>query len=613
MPCRNGVVFVARISSTVLSTICGGAEEVRPALAAERRIPVQAPGASARRQRGAPAARPPSAAAPLEAARLLLDAPHEELRQRIGQLITLYQIGRAISESRNWSEALDYFLATLRDYLGVQGGAILLWSREATVLTPRTVLAMPETDVERCRAALRRAFPVGSPMAEIHPLECWEGGAPRCVGHAGAWRLTVLPLLYRRTPLGFLVLDKPYTGGDEFAAELFFLQTIQTILGEEVANAVHLSRLVDLKNFNEAVLDNVESGVVTVSERGTVTFANRLARSILGLEPQAPLPAHWEFDTAFRIAGEPALARLRRDAARAGGWTGEVRRTDGRNVPVRLRVRRILDPGDSEPLLVVAFEDLSVQRTLEEQARRADRLRSLGELSAAIAHEVRNPLQGISLTLSNLQEHLRPGAEHYVQVIFAEMARLDGIVGGILDLARPSPPMLGDVALAAVAARARDLVSEHAKRRGVRVEAPPAALDDGCEADERQLLQVVLNLARNAVDASPAGGRVTLRVEAASERPDDSPGIALSVHDEGPGIAPELRDKLFLPFFTTKSDGTGLGLAVCQKIVEEHHGALHWSSEPGRGTTFTVELPRRQSGAAHAAPRGTEEDSSSCA
>ena len=569
-----------------------------------------------------PAAAPRRTASASEAARLL-DATQEELQRRVSQLTTLYQIGRAISESRNWSEALDYFLATLRDYLGVNGAAILLWSREATVLAPRTVLAMGPEDVAACVEALRAAYPVRGPVGEIHALDCYAAdaaGGLRCTGHAGVWRLTVLPLLYRRAPLGFLVLDKPYQGALGFSSELFFLQTIQTVLGEEVANAVHLSRLVDLKNFNAAVLDNVESGVLTANEHGEITFANRLARQTLGLGPEAALDA-LQFDALFRLDGATdvaPLAHLLGAAHETAALAGEMRHPGGRRVPVAVRTSRIRNPSDSETLLVVAFEDLTGQRRLEEQARRSDRLRSLGELSAAIAHEIRNPLQGISLTLSNLKEHLQPGAETYVRVMFSEMDRLNSIVGGILEFARPAPPTPVESSVFGVCQRALDLAGDRAAQRQVRLEIAPIARTETGEWDEGQIVQVLLNLLLNAIDASPAGARVEIRAELAAG-PIDADGTRngafwrLAVHDQGPGVPAPLRSKLFDPFFTTKSDGTGLGLAVSSKIVEEHRGTIHVDSPPGGGTTFIVELPRRFEGLSLEAPLITRGKRQPCA
>jgi PAS domain S-box-containing protein len=538
---------------------------------------------------------------PRAAAAAIPDANQEELRRRVSQLTTLYQIGRAISESRNWTEALDYFLATLCEYLDVRGAGILLYSRENSVLAPRRVLSIPNADVGSCVQALLTSFPTRHPSPEIHALECFlPGRGVSCRGHTRSWRFTVLPLLYRRTPLGFLLLDKQRWRGPDFAAELFFLQTIQTILTEEVANAVHLSRLVDLKNFNEGVLESIESGVVTANEQGEIHFANRLARQILGIGADEETLPPQHFDAVFQVSRRDAPRSLLATVLESGDgrchFEGRLRRLDGAHVPIRMRTSRIVNPSDSHPLILVAFEDLTQHRLLEEQLRRADRLRSLGELSAAIAHEVRNPLQGISLTLSNLKQHLQPGAAHYVDVMFSEMERLNGIVGNILSFARPAPPQPRSASLAEICRRAIDIARERASQRETTVELEPAPQDATCEVDEGQILQVVLNIVMNAIDASPPGSTVRVRVveSDAPLLPGAAPGpwFRIEVQDEGAGIREDERDKLFDPFFTTKPEGTGLGLSVSQKIIEEHRGVIHVRSEPEVGSRFIVELPR---------------------
>jgi two-component system sensor histidine kinase HydH len=215
-------------------------------------------------------------------------------------------------------------------------------------------------------------------------------------------------------------------------------------------------------------------------------------------------------------------------------------------------------------------------------------------LSAAIAHEVRNPLQGIALTLANLKEHLKPGAEPYVAVMFSEMDRLNALVGGILTFARPVPPQPAPAVLDELCARAVDLASDRASQRGVRIELAPGAAGE-CEVDPGQILQVILNLLLNAVDASPPGSSVVVRVEPAARGGDDAwdGGTSVVVQDHGTGIADDVRDKLFDPFFTTKPEGTGLGLAVSLQIVEEHGGTIQVENTPGGGATFRVELPVR--------------------
>lgn len=529
------------------------------------------------------------------------DASQRELQHRVSQLTTLYRIARAISESRNWTEALDYFLATLCEYLEVRGAGILLYSQECRVLSPRRVLSIPDADVAQSVARLLESYPVQAPTNEIHTLECYDAvSAIACTGHRGAWRFTVLPLVYRRTALGFLVLDKEDWQPADFRAELFFLETIQTVLTEEVANAAHLSKLVDLKNFNEAVLERIESGVLTANENAEIHFANRLARTILGIAPGGDSVPARRFETLLPEAESRLFERIRTAPEGRVSWEGAFVRADGTRVPVRLRTSRIINPSDSTPLFLVAFEDLTEHKLLEEQVRRADRLRSLGELSAAIAHEVRNPLQGISLTLSNLRNHLQSGGERYVDVMFEEMERLNGLVDNILSFARPAPPQLIPSALGDICRRAIELSREAAARNQVDINFRDDSGDAVCEVDPGQIQQVLLNVVLNAVDASPSGGQVRVRVRAAdtpllgnAPGRDDDTWYRIEVRDQGPGIGREERDKLFDPFFTTKAEGTGLGLSVSQKIVEEHRGLIHVASEPGCGALFVIELPLR--------------------
>jgi signal transduction histidine kinase len=188
--------------------------------------------------------------------------------------------------------------------------------------------------------------------------------------------------------------------------------------------------------------------------------------------------------------------------------------------------------------------------------------------------------------------------------MFKEIERLDGIVGGILAFARPQPPVAIETSVLALCRRALDLGAERASARSVRLrlDADASTTDeDPIECDEGQIVQVLLNLILNAIDASPPEAEVLVRCEpsAAAIEPvagRRGPFWRIAVRDRGKGVAPEHRATLFDPFFTTKSDGTGLGLAVSAKIVAEHHGSIHVDPNPGAGATFTVELPRRFAG-----------------
>jgi len=237
---------------------------------------------------------------------------------------------------------------------------------------------------------------------------------------------------------------------------------------------------------------------------------------------------------------------------------------------------------------------------LEKQLRRVETLAVAGKLTSALAHEVGTPLNIISGRAEIALRALPPDhpARGEVTVIAAQAERISSTIRSVLDSVRGHKPEVQRVDLASLLPQLGGLMGYEARRRRIVLEAPPSGDMPPLLADPGQLQQVLLNLLTNALDATPAGGRVRLEARA-TRQADGRPGVAVTVSDSGPGIPAEILGRIFDPFFTTKpaGQGTGLGLAICRDIVREHGGTIDVQSQEGRGTTFEVWVPAAEASA----------------
>lgn len=230
----------------------------------------------------------------------------------------------------------------------------------------------------------------------------------------------------------------------------------------------------------------------------------------------------------------------------------------------------------------------------QKQLIQAEKLNALGELSAAIAHEINNPLAGV-LVYSKLLTKKMDSDSFDKEEALANLSKMESavshcskVIRGLLDFARQSEPVLRPVVVSSVIDQVMSLVGHQAKMKGVKVTTEEMSPLPLVMADFNQLQQVFLNLAVNAIQAMPDGGKLTIRSSLSQDGQ-----VRVSVQDTGYGIAPENLERLFTPFFTTKEQekGVGLGLAVSYGIIERHGGRIEVQSELGKGSTFTVHLP----------------------
>jgi signal transduction histidine kinase len=288
-----------------------------------------------------------------------------------------------------------------------------------------------------------------------------------------------------------------------------------------------------------------------------------------------------------------------------------------------LSVRMKSEAQDEVGRLIVSFDSMvdkldQAKRELEEyhfqQMERADRLASIGEMAAGIAHEIKNPLTGIAAAITIIKEEFPPEDDRrgIAEEVLEQVSRLDKTVNDLLFFGKPAPPEPVCADVNRILEKTMLFAAQH--RGGKNIEKilnlqndlPPVCVDP------KQIQQVFLNLILNAVQAMQDGGTLTISSTVVECR--GTQMVRIAIADTGPGIPAQILGKIFTPFFTTKAQGTGLGLAICHKLVEQHNGTLSVTSEDGAGTVFTVELPPMpglfgdscRTGSADTLPKGSE-------
>jgi PAS domain S-box-containing protein len=348
---------------------------------------------------------------------------------------------------------------------------------------------------------------------------------------------------------------------------------------EEARRTEHLLASV-VRSVDDCIFTTDPHGrLLTINPAGQRLF--EAAETDLGGEP-------WE---ALLGGGEHArLDGATRAMAAWRGWKGEIRaRTQGgREFPAHLALTPILDPRGRVLGSVGVLRDLTEQQELQRRLIQQEKLASLGQMAAGVAHEIRNPLGGIKIAMGVLQGY--DGRDvltrEMIESVRSGIAEIESIISQLLDYTRETRLDRQPYDLGRVLTQVLQGFDEEARTRGVRLDlrAHPSVIV--APVDGQKIRQVFTNIIRNAVEATERpGGRVDVRCEAHEGL------VVVAITDNGVGLTPEAREKMFVPFFTTKPTGTGLGLAIVKKIVELHGGEIRVESAPTQGTRVRVTLP----------------------
>lgn len=371
-------------------------------------------------------------------------------------------------------------------------------------------------------------------------------------------------------------------------------KTIAPLQGEmgEISLAINemAQSLLNSRSLTENIMFSIADGIITVDNHGIITTMNRAAQELTGFSQD---------EVAGRFYKE-----MFQSHPEFHSWLLDTLETGANHIgmameyPVKRGVShisasttRLKNSRDQIIGAVVVFKDLTEQYRLQEQVRRAEKLATMGELMAGVAHEIRNPLTAIKGFVQYLREtDSEAERQEYMPIISKEVDRINSVIEEMLYFSKAYPVRRRQLDFNAVVAATLLLVDNKARRGRVAFIRDLADELPEVQGDEEQLRQMVLNLVINALQAIEGAGQVVVRTWHKTN------SVCLQVSDSGSGILPQDMERIYDPFFTTKQNGTGLGLAVVQRIISSHCGKLELESVWGKGTTVRVCLPLQQGG-----------------
>jgi len=346
-------------------------------------------------------------------------------------------------------------------------------------------------------------------------------------------------------------------------------------------------------SFATVLRNQLSCGVILIDGGKKVLVLTGQARHLLGLDPdQAILPA-------FETLPAPVQAIVCETLASGKALNDrQIEMDAGSRGEITLHFSAVpLEPNRKNSGVMVALNDLTAARQLEERLERLDRLANMGILAATMAHEIKNALVPGKTFIDLLLEKNKDA--ELVEVVRREIGRIDAIVSRMLRFAGPAKADFSEVRLHEVLEHSLHLVQPQLEDKSTVLSRSFQAAPDRLKGDDYQLQQAFVNLFLNAVESLGSNGTLSVTTETCSPdaklaRPGDlmtQPHLRIEIKDTGIGIAPENMARLFEPFFTTKTKGTGLGLAITRRIILQHQGAISVESQPGQGTTFQILLP----------------------
>lgn len=537
----------------------------------------------------------------------VLNEAAQQLRRDIERLSGLYHISLMMGTGTEVSTICELLTRKIARLLGADMCVILLSDeKEKLIYAQLPAYGVSDQHVQSLRAGLdersiaTQVYKTGEPYLNndiaADPLISKQAAAL-----LGVSAILAVPLQAGAQTLGTIeVMNKAggFVEDDKRLVTIFASQAAHLLVNAQLFEQVRESEE-RYRQIFESTLD----GLYRSTLDGKLVTVNPALASMLGYnQPSELIGTNLIQDFFVDAAVSARLLKELEERGRILDVECEMRRRSGETMPARISIRAVTDEADHQLYYLGIIRDVTEQKRLSEQLIISKQLAVVGELVAGVAHEVRNPLCGITTTLSALSRRLedREAVQPFIKVIMTEADHLNRLMEELLEHSRPSRPDNHPADLRDVV---REVISEwssHAETKGVSLSFEHPEVLPGLHLDRRKMHGVLANLLNNALHHTETGGHIKIKLSAPNgehrRRGGQRKEIRMEISDDGAGIASDNLPKIFEPFFTTRTTGTGLGLAIVRKTVHDHGGAINARSVEGKGTTFVINLPVEHNG-----------------
>jgi PAS domain S-box-containing protein len=520
-------------------------------------------------------------------------------------LSVIYRISALLTDPSPIDKVLDSIMESVTEGLGFYRAALYLIKEEKHLLECKCISGFtPETeDLARSRPYdLRRhntletrvaltgnailvkdvyADPVLTDMDQLITRRLDRG----CILY--------VPLKVKGTVIGILGVDKkrgePVINEKEFETLSIFANYASII----IENSRLYEAMLNEKKFSEDVLNSSISGLLTADVHGRITSLNPAAQNILGIEKENVL--HRFIRDVF-VSIPEMDAMLQKTLLLRENMKGCecLLKEDTKNRILSISSSPIIEDAGSLIGVLFLIQDITSERERGDYLQRVNRLISLGELAAGVAHEIRNPLTGIGVVLDILKSRKRllKTDKNLLEEATLEIERLEKLISDLLDFARPKEFNFEPADINEIVRSITFLIGEQCNNQGVRLVTRYGRRLTKAYMDAEKIRQGLLNMMINAIQAMPQGGGLTIETGGnGADATGENRSVTVTIKDSGTGIPDAVKGRIFDPFFTTHHEGTGLGLSITHSIVKEHGGTIRFDSEEGKGARFVVSLP----------------------